>query len=42
MVSSTLDSGDERPGGKIVVFHDVTHFRELDQMKTRFVSDVSH
>lgn len=30
-----------RPG-LVVNFHDVTRFRELDQMKTRFVSDVSH
>ncbi|MEW5869826.1 MAG: GAF domain-containing protein [Chloroflexota bacterium] len=28
--------------GLVIVFRDVTRFRELDQMKTRFVSDVSH
>jgi PAS domain S-box-containing protein len=28
--------------GLIVVFQDVTHFRDLDRMKTQFVSDVSH
>jgi signal transduction histidine kinase len=32
----------EFPSGVVVVFRDVTRFRELDQMKTRFVSDVSH
>ncbi len=31
-----------RRSGLVVVFRDVTRFRELDQMKTRFVSDVSH
>lgn len=34
--------GREAPSGMVVVFRDVTRFRELDQMKTRFVSDVSH
>jgi two-component system sensor histidine kinase VicK len=28
--------------GLVIVFRDVTRFHELDQMKTRFVSDVSH
>jgi PAS domain S-box-containing protein len=28
--------------GKVVVFRDVTRFRELDRLKTQFVSDVSH
>lgn len=28
--------------GSVVVYRDVTRFRELDEMKTRFVSDVSH
>jgi signal transduction histidine kinase len=28
--------------GLVIVFRDVTRFRELDEMKTRFVSDVSH
>jgi signal transduction histidine kinase len=28
--------------GQVVVFRDVTPFRELDRMKTRFISDVSH
>jgi PAS domain S-box-containing protein len=33
---------DQEQTGLVVVFRDVTRFRELDQMKTRFVSDVSH
>jgi two-component system phosphate regulon sensor histidine kinase PhoR len=28
--------------GQIIVYRDVTRFRELDQLKTQFVSDVSH
>lgn len=28
--------------GLVIVFRDVTRFHELDQMKSRFVSDVSH
>ncbi|MBN2148165.1 MAG: GAF domain-containing protein [Anaerolineales bacterium] len=33
---------DQERVGLVVVFRDVTRFRELDQMKTHFVSDVSH
>ncbi len=33
---------DGAQGGLVVVYRDVTRFHELDQMKTRFVSDVSH
>jgi signal transduction histidine kinase len=33
---------DCQPAGKILVFRDVTRFREIDKMKTKFVSDVSH
>jgi signal transduction histidine kinase len=33
---------DAHTTGLVVVFRDVTRFQELDQMKTRFVSDVSH
>jgi len=40
--SSQLLSDEGEPNGQIIVFRDVTHFRELDQMKTQFVSDVSH
>jgi len=28
--------------GKITVFHDVTHFKEVDRLKSEFVSQVSH
>lgn len=35
-------TAQETQGGLVIVFRDVTRFRELDQMKTRFVSDVSH
>ncbi|MGE5223002.1 MAG: GAF domain-containing protein [Omnitrophica WOR_2 bacterium] len=31
-----------KPAGQVLVFRDVTWFRELDKMKTKFVSDVSH
>jgi signal transduction histidine kinase len=41
-LSSQLLSDDGQSGGQIIVFRDVTQFRELDQMKTKFVSDVSH
>lgn len=40
-LASGLPGGDTQ-GGLVIVFRDVTRFRELDQMKTRFVSDVSH
>jgi signal transduction histidine kinase len=33
---------DPLKSGLVIVFRDVTRFRELDQMKTQFVSDVSH
>ncbi len=28
--------------GTVIVFRDVTRFRELDRMKTQFISDISH
>lgn len=40
--SSQLRSTDNQTKGQVIIFRDVTHFRELDQMKTQFVSDVSH
>jgi signal transduction histidine kinase len=40
--SSQLLSDNGEITGQIIVFRDVTRFRELDQMKTQFVSDVSH
>ena len=42
VVFSALGSEYGHSSRKILVFRDVTRFRELDQMKTRFVSDVSH
>jgi signal transduction histidine kinase len=41
-LSSQLITDDGTISGQIIVFRDVTTFRELDQMKTQFVSDVSH
>ncbi len=40
-LASSLDV-DDRKTGTVVVFRDVTRFRELDEMKTQFISDVSH
>lgn len=40
-IASTLPAGSQREGA-VIVLRDVTRFRELDEMKTRFVSDVSH
>ncbi|MBU1878663.1 MAG: cell wall metabolism sensor histidine kinase WalK, partial [Chloroflexi bacterium] len=37
-----LAEGDSAPAGAVAVLHDVTGFRELEDLKTRFVSDVSH
>ncbi|MBN2387009.1 MAG: HAMP domain-containing protein [Anaerolineales bacterium] len=33
---------DGRPVGRVCVMRDVTHFKELDALKTEFVSTVSH
>lgn len=33
---------DGRPMGRVCILRDVTHFKELDTMKTEFVSTVSH
>jgi signal transduction histidine kinase len=41
-LSSKMNHNDSQPTKKIIIFRDVTHFRELDQIKTQFVSDVSH
>ena len=40
-LASSLDV-DGHKTGTVIVFRDVTRFRELDEMKTQFVSDVSH
>lgn len=37
-----LDAPEGRRAGTLIIFKDVTHFRELDRMKTNFISDVSH
>lgn len=41
-LSSQLITNEDHSSGQIIVFRDVTRFRELDQMKNQFVSDVSH
>jgi PAS domain S-box-containing protein len=33
---------DNRPVGRVCILRDVTHFKELDLMKTEFVNTVSH
>lgn len=33
---------DERPIGRVCILRDVTHFKELDKMKSEFVATVSH
>jgi len=33
---------DERPVGRVCILQDVTHFKELDALKTEFVATVSH
>jgi len=33
---------NERPVGRVCILRDVTHFTELDKMKTEFVNTVSH
>ncbi|MFZ6026339.1 MAG: GAF domain-containing sensor histidine kinase [Chloroflexota bacterium] len=40
-LASPLNFGD-RNEGLVTVYRNVTRFRELDQLKTQFVSDVSH
>ena len=42
MLASQMAPNEEQTGEQIILFRDVTHFQELDQMKTQFVSDVSH
>jgi len=40
--ASEIILDDAQQAGQIIVFRDVTRFKELDQLKTQFVSDVSH
>jgi PAS domain S-box-containing protein len=39
-VSSVMAEG--RPVGRVCILRDITHFKELDQMKSDFVNTVSH
>jgi PAS domain S-box-containing protein len=40
--ASTILSADGENMGRVVVMRDVTHFKELDEMKSEFVATVSH
>jgi PAS domain S-box-containing protein len=40
--SSVVHDADGQVLGTVIVLHDVTYFRELDELKGRFVSTVSH
>ncbi len=39
---STILSADNERMGRVAVMRDVTHFKELDEMKSEFVATVSH
>lgn len=39
---STIYNNDGQVLGRVAVLHDVTHFKEIDEMKSEFVSTVSH
>jgi len=41
-LSAPFSGPDSRVLGTVTVFHDVTHFKELDEMKNDFVRMVSH
>jgi len=41
-MASEVQADEKESSGHVIVFQDVTHFKELDQLKTKFVSDVSH
>jgi signal transduction histidine kinase len=40
--ASEIVLDESQQAGQVIVFRDVTRFKELDQLKTQFVSDVSH
>lgn len=40
--ASTIFSADGEDMGRVVVLRDVTHFKEVDEMKSEFVATVSH
>jgi two-component system phosphate regulon sensor histidine kinase PhoR len=42
VLTAPFHGPDQEVLGTISVFHDVTHFKELDEMKTSFVNLVSH
>ena len=42
LAMATSVSGDGHPIGRICILRDITHFKELDAMKSDFVSTVSH
>ena len=42
VLTAPFHGPDQEVVGTISVFHDVTHFKELDEMKTSFVNLVSH
>lgn len=39
---SPISNGEGQTMGRVAVLHDVTHFKEIDEMKSDFVSTVSH
>lgn len=40
--TSTIFSNEGQTLGRVAVLHDITHFKEIDEMKSEFVSTVSH
>ncbi len=40
--ASSISSDDKQVMGRVTVLRDITHLKELDEMKTEFVSTVSH
>lgn len=39
---STIFNNDRQVLGRVAVLHDITHLKELDEMKSEFVANVSH
>lgn len=40
--ASTIVAGDEQPIGRVAVLRDITHLKELGELKDEFVNTVSH
>lgn len=40
--ASTIISNDGQVMGRVAVLHDITHYKEIDEMKSDFVATVSH